>query len=86
MSKVRQIWRWPPAWRHVLPMSGCRPRLHVLTWVPPTHHLSVWRATGRADLEKATAGRVKVQELLKAPLRHLEPLTRCGWPGRLFLT
>jgi TRAP-type C4-dicarboxylate transport system substrate-binding protein len=37
------------------------------TWVPPTHHLSVWQRNWAADLEKATAGRVKVQELPKAP-------------------
>jgi TRAP-type C4-dicarboxylate transport system substrate-binding protein len=37
------------------------------TWVPPTHHLSVWQRNWAADLEKATAGRIKVQELPKAP-------------------
>lgn len=37
------------------------------TWVPPTHHLSVWQRNWAADVEKATAGRVKFQELPKAP-------------------
>ena len=37
------------------------------TWVPPTHHLSVWQRNWAAELEKATAGRIKVQELPKAP-------------------
>ena len=37
------------------------------TWVPPTHHLSVWQRNWAADLEKATGGRIKVQELPKAP-------------------
>jgi TRAP-type C4-dicarboxylate transport system substrate-binding protein len=37
------------------------------TWVPPTHHLSVWQRNWASDLEKATAGRIKVQELPKAP-------------------
>jgi TRAP-type C4-dicarboxylate transport system substrate-binding protein len=37
------------------------------TWVPPTHHLSVWQRNWAADLEKATAGRIKGQELPKAP-------------------
>jgi len=37
------------------------------SWVPPTHHLSVWQRNWAADLEKATAGRIKVQELPKAP-------------------
>ena len=37
------------------------------TWVPPTHHLSVWQRNWASELEKATAGRIKVQELPKAP-------------------
>jgi TRAP-type C4-dicarboxylate transport system substrate-binding protein len=37
------------------------------SWVPPTHHLSVWQRNWAAELEKATAGRIKVQELPKAP-------------------
>ena len=37
------------------------------TWVPPTHHLSVWQRNWAADVEKATAGRLKFQELPKAP-------------------
>jgi TRAP-type C4-dicarboxylate transport system substrate-binding protein len=37
------------------------------TWVPPTHHLSVWQRNWAAELEKASAGRIKVQELPKAP-------------------
>ena len=37
------------------------------TWVPPTHHLSIWQANWAADVEKATNGRVKFQGLPKAP-------------------
>ena len=37
------------------------------TWVPPTHHLSVWQANWAADVEKATNGRIKFQGLPKAP-------------------
>ena len=37
------------------------------TWVPPTHHLSVWQRNWAAELEKATGGRIKGQELPKAP-------------------
>ena len=37
------------------------------SWVPPTHSLSVWQRNWAAELEKATAGRIKVQELPKAP-------------------
>jgi TRAP-type C4-dicarboxylate transport system substrate-binding protein len=37
------------------------------SWVPPTHHLTIWQANWAADVEKATAGRVKFQSLPKAP-------------------
>lgn len=37
------------------------------SWVPPTHHLSIWQANWCKDIEKATNGRVKFQGLPKAP-------------------
>src|SRR3954464_10413135 len=37
------------------------------SWVPPTHHLTVWQANWAAQVEKATDGRVKFQGLPKAP-------------------
>jgi len=37
------------------------------SWVPPTHHLSVWQADWAAQVEKATGGRVRFQGLPKAP-------------------
>lgn len=37
------------------------------TWVPPTHHLSVWQRNWAADVDKASGGRMKFQELPKAP-------------------
>ena len=37
------------------------------SWVPPTHHLTIWQQNWAADVEKATAGRVKFQGLPKAP-------------------
>jgi len=37
------------------------------SWVPPTHHLTIWQANWAADVEKATGGRVKFQQLPKAP-------------------
>src|SRR5436305_14254011 len=37
------------------------------SWVPPTHHLTIWQANWTADVEKATGGRVKFQGLPKAP-------------------
>ena len=37
------------------------------SWVPPTHHLSLWQANWAQEVEKATSGRVKFQGLPKAP-------------------
>src|SRR5579859_6052921 len=37
------------------------------SWVPPTHHLTIWQANWAAEAEKATGGRVKFQGLPKAP-------------------
>ncbi len=37
------------------------------SWVPPTHHLTIWQQNWAADVEKATNGRVKFQSLPKAP-------------------
>jgi TRAP-type C4-dicarboxylate transport system substrate-binding protein len=37
------------------------------SWVPPTHHLTIWQQNWAADVEKATGGRVKFQGLPKAP-------------------
>jgi TRAP-type C4-dicarboxylate transport system substrate-binding protein len=37
------------------------------SWVPPTHHLTIWQANWAAEVEKATDGRVKFQSLPKAP-------------------
>jgi TRAP-type C4-dicarboxylate transport system substrate-binding protein len=49
------------------PAAQAQTTLTFSTWVPPTHHLSVWQRNWAAELEKATAGRIKVQELPKAP-------------------
>ena len=37
------------------------------TWVSPQHHLSVWQANWTAEVEKATGGQVKFQNLPKHP-------------------
>ena len=37
------------------------------SWVPPTHHLTVWQANWTKEVEKATGGRVKFNSLPKAP-------------------
>jgi TRAP-type transport system periplasmic protein len=52
---------------------GVNAPLHAQTtltfssWVPPTHHLTIWQANWAAEAEKATSGRVKFQSLPKAP-------------------
>jgi TRAP-type C4-dicarboxylate transport system substrate-binding protein len=49
--------------------SGARADITLTysSWVPPTHHLSIWQANWAKDIEKATNGRVKFQGLPKAP-------------------
>jgi len=37
------------------------------SWVPPTHHLTIWQENWTKEVEKATSGRVKFRELPKAP-------------------
>jgi TRAP-type C4-dicarboxylate transport system substrate-binding protein len=37
------------------------------SWVSPTHSLSVWQRNWAAEVEKASGGRLKFQELPKAP-------------------
>ena len=37
------------------------------SWVPPTHHLTLWQQNWAAEVEKATGGRLKFQSLPKAP-------------------
>ena len=37
------------------------------SWVPPTHHLTLWQQAWAAQAEKATGGRVKFHSLPKAP-------------------
>jgi TRAP-type transport system periplasmic protein len=42
-------------------------KLTFSSWVPPSHHLTIWQANWAAQAEKATGGRVKFQSLPKAP-------------------
>src|SRR5687767_6305247 len=37
------------------------------SWVPPSHHLTVWQVNWTAEVEKATGGRVKFNQLPKHP-------------------
>ena len=47
--------------------ANAQTALTYSSWVPPTHHLTIWQANWAADVEKATGGRVKFQSLPKAP-------------------
>src|SRR6266850_8505624 len=47
--------------------SHAQTTLTYSSWVPPTHHLTIWQANWAAEVEKATGGRVKFQSLPKAP-------------------
>ena len=47
--------------------SFAQTTLTYSSWVPPTHHLTIWQAGWAAEVEKATNGRVKFQSLPKAP-------------------
>ncbi len=51
----------------VVPAAHAQTTLTFSSWVPPTHHLTVWQANWAAEAEKATGGRVKFQGLPKAP-------------------
>ncbi len=47
--------------------SFAQTTLTYSSWVPPTHHLTLWQSAWAAEVEKATGGRVKFQQLPKAP-------------------
>jgi TRAP-type C4-dicarboxylate transport system substrate-binding protein len=47
--------------------AAAQTTLTFSSWVPPTHHLTIWQVNWAADVEKATGGRVKFQSLPKAP-------------------
>ena len=49
------------------PVAQGQTTLTFSSWVPPTHHLSIWQVNWAADVEKATGGRVKFQLLPKHP-------------------
>jgi len=47
--------------------AAAQTTLTFSSWVPPTHHLTIWQVNWAADVEKATGGRVKFQSLPKHP-------------------
>jgi TRAP-type C4-dicarboxylate transport system substrate-binding protein len=47
--------------------AAAQTTLTFSSWVPPSHHLTLWQQAWAAQAEKATGGRVKFQSLPKAP-------------------
>src|SRR5947208_3917822 len=47
--------------------SAAQNTLTYSSWVPPTHHLTIWQQNWAKDVEKATGGRVKFTPLPKHP-------------------
>ena len=47
--------------------AAAQTTLTFSTWVPQTHHLSIWQANWTAEIEKATGGRIKFNYLPKHP-------------------
>src|SRR5690349_10123381 len=69
MGSIRNVARtaaFASSLAFVLPAAAQAP-LTYSSWVPPTHHLTVWQANWAAEVEKATGGRVKFSSLPKAP-------------------
>ena len=67
MKKMRSLALGGVVGLALAPLAQAQSTLTYSTWVPPSHHLSVWQANWTQEVEKATAGRVKFQSLPKAP-------------------
>jgi TRAP-type C4-dicarboxylate transport system substrate-binding protein len=67
MKKMRSLALGGVIGLALAPLAQAQTTLTYSTWVPPSHHLSVWQANWTQEVEKATGGRVKFQSLPKAP-------------------
>src|SRR5687767_15485005 len=67
MKKMRSLALGGVVGLALAPLAQAQSTLTYSTWVPPSHHLTIWQANWAADVEKATGGRVKFQSLPKAP-------------------
>jgi TRAP-type C4-dicarboxylate transport system substrate-binding protein len=65
--KIRQLALTALAAGAVAAPAQAQITLTYSSWVPPTHHLTIWQANWAAEVEKATGGRVKFTSLPKAP-------------------
>jgi TRAP-type transport system periplasmic protein len=67
MKKMRSLALGGALGLALAPLAQAQTTLTYSTWVPPSHHLSIWQANWTQEVEKATGGRVKFQSLPKAP-------------------
>ena len=67
MSKFRTLAVAAVAGAALSPVALGQTTLTYSSWVPPTHHLTLWQQNWAAELEKATGGRIKTQSLPKHP-------------------
>jgi TRAP-type transport system periplasmic protein len=67
MMKMRNLALGGVVMLALAPLARAQTTLTYSSWVPPTHHISVWQANWGKEVEKATGGRVKFQGLPKAP-------------------
>jgi TRAP-type C4-dicarboxylate transport system substrate-binding protein len=67
MFRIRQLALTALAAGAIAAPAHAQVTLTYSSWVPPTHHLTIWQANWAAEVEKATDGRVKFNGLPKAP-------------------
>src|ERR1041384_4363859 len=67
MFRIRQLALTALAGAALATPAAAQITLTYSSWVPPTHHLTIWQANWAAEVEKATSGRVKFTSLPKAP-------------------
>jgi len=67
MTKIRKFALAAVAGSAFAMPAQAQTTLTFSTWVPQSHHLSVWQANWAAEVEKATGGRVKFNYLPKHP-------------------
>lgn len=67
MIKIRKLALAAAAGSALALPAQAQTTLTFSSWVPPTHHLTIWQQNWAADVEKATGGRVKFQSLPKHP-------------------
>jgi TRAP-type transport system periplasmic protein len=67
MSRIERLALAALAAGAVTAPAQAQTTLTFSSWVPPTHHLTIWQANWAAEVEKASGGRIKFQQLPKHP-------------------